>query len=102
MENFQHEDDYKFLKVIQDAIRKAKKEEAEKWKAKIQELKEQTNNHEWVDRKTAMKLVKVKQVNTLKEWIRKGIIQEGKKIGGAWHYKKSNLLKLWEDESEEQ
>jgi len=34
MENFQHEDDYKFLKVIQDAIRKAKKEEAEKWKAK--------------------------------------------------------------------
>ena len=102
MENFPQEDGYKFLKVIQDEIRNAKKEEAEKWKAKIQELKEQTNNHEWVDRKTAMKLIKVKQVNTLKEWIRKGIIQEGKKIGGAWYYRRSNLLKIWEDESGEQ
>lgn len=101
MENFQQSDDNKFLKVIQDAIRKAKKEEAEKWKAKIQELKELTNNHEWVDRKTALKLIKRKRINTINAWVEKGLIAPGKKIGGVWYYKRSNLLKIWEDESGE-
>ena len=102
MENFQHEDGNKFLKIIQDAIRKAKKEEAEKWKAKIKELQELTDGHKWVDRKTALKLIKRKQTNTIKAWVKKGLIDPPKKIGSAWYYKKSNLLKLWEDESEKE
>jgi len=102
MENFPQNDGNKFLKVIQDAIRNAKKEEAEKWKAKIQELKELTNDQEWVDRKTALKLIKRKRINTINAWVEKGLIEKGKKIGGAWYYRKSNLLKIWEDESEEQ
>ena len=79
MENYQQNDDNKFLKVIQDAIRNAKKEEAEKWKAKIKELQELTDGHKWVDRKTALKLIKRKQTNTIKAWVEKGLIEPPKK-----------------------
>jgi len=102
MENFPQNDGNKFLKVIQDAIRNAKKEEAEKWKAKIKDLQELTNNHEWVDRKTALTMIRKKSVNTIKDWAKKGLIQEPRKIGDAWYYRKSNLEKLWKDESGEQ
>jgi len=88
------------LKKLNQAIEQARLEEAEKWKARIQESKKLTDNDEWVDTKQALAIIKKKSVNTLKSFIKNGIIEQPKKIGRCWYYRKSNLLNLFEYESD--
>ena len=93
-------DDFEILRIINEAKKAARLEEAEKWKAKIQELKKLTDNDEWVDRKQALDIIKKKSPNTINAWVKQGIIEEPKRIGRCWYYRKSNLLNLFEYESD--
>ena len=93
-------DDYEILRIINEAKKTARLEEAAKWKARIQELKKLTDNDEWVDTKQALAIIKKKSVNTLKAFIKNGLLEQPKKIGRCWYYRKSNLLNLFEYESD--
>jgi len=92
--------EYEILRLINEAKQEARLEEAAKWKAKIQELKKLTDNDEWVDTKQALAIIKKKSVNTLKAFIKNGLLEQPKKIGRCWYYRKSNLLNLFEYESD--
>ena len=92
--------EYEILRLINEAKQTARLEEAAKWKAKIQELKKLTDNDEWVDTKQALAIIKKKSVNTLKAFIKNGIIEQPRKIGRCWYYRKSNLLNLFEYEAD--
>ena len=93
-------DSFEILRIINEAKKAARLEEAEKWKARIQEQKKLTDNDEWVDTKQALAIIKKKSVNTLKSFIKNGLIEEPKKIGRCWYYRKSNLLNLFENETD--
>ena len=93
-------DSFEVVGGINEAKKAARLEEAAKWKAKIQELKKLTDNDEWVDTKQALAIIKKKSVNTLKAFIKNGIIEQPRKIGRCWYYRKSNLLNLFEHETD--
>ena len=100
MENYQHKGEYEILRLIEEAKKTVRLEEAAKWRARIQELKKLTDNDEWVDTKQALAIIKKKSVNTLKAFIKNGLLEQPKKIGRCWYYRKSNLLNLFENEAD--
>ena len=87
--------EYEILRIIHEATKQARLEEQAKWKAKIKESKKLTNKDEWVTTQQALDIVQKKSVNTLKSWVKRGLIDEPRQIGRFNYWKKSNLLKLF-------
>tara|TARA_R100000734_G_C3316918_1_gene109673 strand:+ start:682 stop:1008 length:327 start_codon:yes stop_codon:yes gene_type:complete len=95
MDRNDKQSDYELLRIVHEARQQARLEEQAKWKAKIKESQKQTNKDEWVTTQQALDIVQKKSVNTLKSWVKRGLIDEPRQIGRFNYWKKSNLLKLF-------
>jgi hypothetical protein len=96
-DNKSKEELYAFLRIVNEAKEQAKAEEQSKWKRIIEERQKQTDNDEWVTTKQALGIIQKKSVNTINDWVNRGLIEEPKKIGRCKYWKKSNLLSLFND-----
>jgi len=101
MDNLNTNDEYAFLRMLKDAKEKAQAEEQAKWKRIIEERQQQTDNDEWVTTKQALGIIQKKSVNTINDWVNRGLIEAPKKIGRFKYWKKSNLLSLFNDVNSE-
>lgn len=101
MDNLNNKDEYALLRMLKEAKEKAQAETDAKWKRIIEEQKKQTDNDEWVTTKQALRIIQKKSVNTINDWVNRGLIEAPKKIGRFKYWKKSNLLSLFNDVNSE-